>query len=84
MRRQLMIFVETEVLPGIVTLAQTEHKHFVVQVFEYLCNKGHLHTMKLHAKSMVDPGEQYPADLKPVLKIDDFKEVYELTTKTTA
>jgi len=36
------------------------------------------------AKMMIDPGEQYPSDLKPVLKIDDFKEVYNITVKDCA
>ena len=74
-----MIFVETEVLPSIVNLGSSEHKHFIVEVSEYLCNKGHLHTMDLLAKTLVDPGEQYPSDLKPVLKISDFKDVYNRT-----
>lgn len=84
LRRQLMIFVETEVLPSIVNLARSDDRHFVVEVFEYLCAKGHLHTMDLLAKTMVDPGEQYPSDLKPVLKIADFKEVFNLTAKECA
>lgn len=33
LRRQLMIFVETEVMPAIVSLAHTE---FIIEVFAYL------------------------------------------------
>jgi|LauGreDrversion4_2_1035121.scaffolds.fasta_scaffold473601_1 Icc-related predicted phosphoesterase len=76
LKRQLMIFVETEVLPAIVNLGSSEHRHFIVEVFEYLCNNGHLHTMDLLAKTMVNPGDEYPLDLKPVLKIDEFKSIY--------
>lgn len=40
--------------------------------------------MDLLAKTMVDPGEQYPADIKPVLKIADFKAIYNLTAQSCA
>lgn len=37
LRRQLMIFVETEVTPAIINLAGlSEHRQFIVEVFEYL------------------------------------------------
>ncbi len=31
------------------------------------------HTLRYLAVKMVDPGEQFPSDVKPVLKIDNFK-----------
>ena len=27
---------------------------------------------------MIDPGEEYPADEKPMLKIDDFKQIFQI------
>jgi hypothetical protein len=84
LRRQLLIFVETEVLPAIIFSATSEeHRQFVVQVFEYLSLNGQLHTFEFLAKTMTDPGEQY-ADLKPVLKIDDFKQIYQNTVSVIA
>lgn len=32
--------------------------------------------MQLLARTMVDPGEQYASDQKPVLRVDDFKQIY--------
>jgi hypothetical protein len=52
-------------------------------VFEYLSLNGQLHTFEFLAKTMTDPGEQY-ADLKPVLKIDDFKQIYQNTVSVIA
>jgi hypothetical protein len=37
LKRQLMIFIETEVIPAFVTLGSSEtHRDFVVQVFKFL------------------------------------------------
>lgn len=33
---------------------------------------------------MVDPGEEFTADMKPVLRIDDFKEIFTRVSKSTA
>jgi hypothetical protein len=33
---------------------------------------------------MIDPGEQYPIDVKPCLKIDDFKSIFDAIGKSTA
>ena len=33
---------------------------------------------------MVDPGEQYTSDLKPVIRVDDFKQIYNETVASTA
>lgn len=33
---------------------------------------------------MVDPGEEFAQDMKPVLRIDDFKEIFNKVSKYTA
>lgn len=33
---------------------------------------------------MVDPGEQYASDQKPVLRVDDFKQIYLETVASCA
>jgi len=33
---------------------------------------------------MVDPGEDFEANMKPVLRVDDFSEVFNRTSRTTA
>lgn len=35
--------------------------------------------MQYLAKTMVDPGENYTADQKPVISVDDFKKIYNET-----
>ncbi len=63
-----MIFVETEVMPAIVSLAHTE---FIIDVFAYLKQKRQLHTFESLARMIADPHD-------PVLKIDEIKEVFRL------
>ena len=46
LRRQLMLFVETEVVPALVNIATSEHKGFVVKMFGYLASKEKLHTLE--------------------------------------
>ena len=37
LKRQLMIFIETEVIPAFVTMGSLEtHRNFIVQVFKFL------------------------------------------------
>lgn len=71
LRRQLLIFVETEVVPAIIGLAST-HTDFVIDVFGYLKQTKQLHTFELLARLMADQSD-------PVLMIKDFKRVFSLT-----
>jgi len=38
----------------------------------------YIHSIDYFLKKMIDPGEDFPADEKPVIKIDDFKTVFNL------
>jgi hypothetical protein len=38
----------------------------------------YVHSFESFLKKMIDPGEDYPADEKPVLRIDDFKNIFSL------
>ena len=38
----------------------------------------YIHSIDYFLKKMIDPGEEFPADEKPVIKIDDFKTVFNL------
>lgn len=79
-----MIFVETEVVVALVSVAQNDQdKQLIIRVLSDLCAQGNLHTFELLVKTMDDPGEQF-ADIKPVLKIDDFKAIFAETCVQTA
>jgi hypothetical protein len=63
LKRQLMIFIETEVIPALVNLGSSEdHRDFIVDVFKFLAVSKEQHSMKFLAKTMVDPGDQYSSD----------------------
>jgi len=58
LRRQLMIFVETEVVVALVSVAQNDQdKQLIIRVLSDLCAQGNLHTFELLVKTMDDPGE---------------------------
>ncbi len=85
LKRQLMIFIETEVVPALVNLGSlNENRDFIIEVFKYLSNQNDHHSMQLLARTMVDPGDQYTSDQKPVLRVDDFKQIYIETVATAA
>ena len=77
LRKQLVLFVETEVVPALVNIATSqEHKGFVIKMFEYLTKSAKLHTLEYLAQMVVDPGENFDMSVKPALKIDDFKQIF--------
>jgi hypothetical protein len=39
-------------------------------------NGSYLYTLEYLVKKMIDPGEEFSNEEKPVLKIDDFKEIF--------
>lgn len=79
LRRQLLVFVDNEVVMALVSIGQGPRKEFLVRVFEHLYSTGEQLAFDLLARLMVDPGEQYPRDVKPVLKTDDFRQVFHST-----
>lgn len=43
-------------------------------------NPEYMYTIEYLLKKMIDPGEDFSAEEKPVLKIDDFKDIYKSVT----
>lgn len=39
-------------------------------------NMDYVYTIEFLMKKMIDPGEDFPADEKPVLKISEFKDIF--------
>lgn len=73
MKKQLVIFVDTEVLPLIINQAQAGDSKIVIDIVSYMAKQGYVHSLEQFIHKMVDPGEDYPAEEKPVLKVEDFK-----------
>ena len=46
-------------------------------------SSDYVFTIEFLLKKMIDPGEDFPADEKPVLKVDEFKEIFWLVNKPT-
>lgn len=41
----------------------------------------YVYTVDYLVKKMIDPGEDFPAAEKPVLKVDEFKKIFKLVSK---
>lgn len=55
-----------------------------MEIFKYMRERAkegmdYVHSIDHFLKKMIDPGEGYPADEKPVLKIDDFKQIFQIS-----
>jgi hypothetical protein len=54
-----------------------------MEIFKYMRERAkegmdYVHSIDYFLKKMIDPGEDYPADEKPMLKIDDFKQIFQI------
>lgn len=84
LKKQLVIFVETDVVPALICLAKIETKvPLIIHVCKELANRacsendvGQIRTLEYLIQVLVDPGEDFPADEKPVVRIDDFKQIF--------
>jgi hypothetical protein len=43
----------------------------------------YIHSIDHFIKKMIDPGEDYPPEEKPLLKIDDFKQIFKMAKINT-
>ena len=44
---------------------------------------SYMHTLDYVVAKMSDPGEDFPAEFKPVLKVDEFKEIFNRVASKT-
>jgi len=84
LKNQLLIFVESDVIPALIFGDKT----LVVSLCELIANRAltsHSYklTLEYFVAKMVDPGENFDAELKPVLKIEGFSEVFSQVGKAT-
>lgn len=76
LKNQLIIFVESDVVPGIIV----GDRSMIVNLCQTVANEAlagdvtnsYQLTLEYFVQKLVDPGEEFPADMKPVLKIDEF------------
>ena len=73
-----MIFVDTEVIPALIYQAQNGNQGFILDIIKFMGEQAksltdYVYTLEYFVKKMIDPGEDFPADEKPVLKVDEFK-----------
>jgi hypothetical protein len=83
MKKQLVIFVDTEVIPALINQAQSGNIQLIMEIFNYMRERAreqmdYIHSIDYFIKKMIDPGEDYPADEKPLLRIDDFKQIFKI------
>lgn len=89
LKKQLIIFVETEVIPALIVKAQEGESDLIIEICKEIAqraatNESNLYTLEFLVQKMVDPGEDYPVDQKPILKIDDFKLIFTTLVADTA
>ena len=84
LKNQLLIFVESDVIPALIFGDRT----LIVDLCDLIATRAltsHSHklTLEYFVAKMIDPGEDFDADTKPVLKVDDFAEVFNRISKST-
>ena len=84
MKKQLIIFVDTEVIPTLISLCSRDadkENTLIREIFKYMGSKAkessdYGYSLEYFIKKMVDPGEDYSPAEKPVIKVDDFKWIF--------
>lgn len=70
LRRQLIVYVETELMPALFVLGPSGHSQLLIDIFGSLAAQEHcIDTIQYFASRIVDPGEDFPQESKPVLEI---------------
>jgi hypothetical protein len=64
MKKQLIIFVDTEVLPALINQAQTGNSCMILDIFSYMRERArfsmdYIHSIDSFLKKLIDPGEEY-------------------------
>lgn len=85
LKNQLLIFVESDVIPALIFGDKTLIVSLCQSIAERaLTSHSYKLTLEYFVAKMVDPGEDFDADTKPVLRVDDFAEVFNRTSRSTA
>jgi hypothetical protein len=80
--------VESDVIPsllngdsGMLIELCKELSDRAIKAQDKAASLSNLLTLEFFISKLVDPGEEYPMELKPVLKIDEFQQVFQLISK---
>ncbi|CDW71489.1 ring zn-finger-domain-containing protein [Stylonychia lemnae] len=81
LKKQLLIFVDTELIPTLINQVQSGNQNFVLQMCDYMnkkasTNADFIYSLEFLVQKMVDPGEDFPESEKPLLKVDEFKQIF--------
>ena len=84
LKNQLIIYVESDVMPALIV----GDKDLIVTLNETLASKAltsnsHKLTLEYFIAKLVDPGEDFAEDMKPVLKTDEFIEIFNRVSRST-
>ena len=94
LKNQLIIYVESDVIPALIV----GDKQFIITLCEAINEKAlsrsesasglvansYQLTLEYFIAKMVDPGEDFAEDMKPVLRIQDFSDIFTKVSKQTA
>lgn len=89
LKRQLSVFLETEIIPAIIISIKSGNKDLLIRLVEFFKNKitegndSCLSTLENLINKVVDPGEDFGYD-EPLLKVDDFKHIFAILSKDKA
>lgn len=84
LKNQLIIYVESDVVPALIV----GDKELTVTLTEALASKAltsnsYKLTLEYFVAKMVDPGEDFAEDMKPVLKVDEFIQIFDRVSRCT-
>ena len=88
LKRQLSVFLDTEVVPALLVSVQNGNKDLVMELIQDFkvkitqYNDSCLSTLEGMIGKLVNPGEDFGSE--PLLKVDDFKQIFEILSKDKA
>lgn len=89
LKRQLIVFVTTEVIPSLLLSIQEGNTSLIFQIVEIIKqkieagDKTAIFTLEDVLQKIVDPGEDFGND-EPLMKTDDFKNIFGILCKSKA
>jgi hypothetical protein len=87
LKKQLLIFIETEIIPALIVSAQSGNVELIMNLIKSFKtiiteeNNSCLITLENLIQKMVSPGEEFGFGEEPLLKVDDFKSIFEILSK---
>ena len=89
LKRQLVLFLESEIIPAILISVKDGNKDLIIRLIEFFkakisnTNDSCISTLADLIQKLVDPGEDFGFD-EPLLKVDDFKQIFAILSKEKA